>query len=86
MASVWQAWQTLNASRTIAGGMVAIPAPIIFSEIYQYALCYEVDDFDRFVRLIKMLDANYIGHSAKAKPKKSIEENGDSGIRAGRSR
>jgi len=52
--------------------MAAVPAPLNFTEIHNYALRFEIEDFDRFLRIIKALDSVYLMQSAKT-DKKEID-------------
>jgi len=49
---------------------VAVPAPLQFTEIHNYATRFEIEDFDRFLRIIKSLDGTYLSASAKTDKKK----------------
>jgi len=45
--------------------MAAVPAPLSFQDIYAYAHIFDVGDFQRFLMLIKCMDATYLEETMK---------------------
>jgi len=54
----WEAFWALSSSRNVGMGPGGIP----FLAIDRYAERYEIDDFERFHRLVQAMDAAYLGH------------------------
>ena len=45
--------------------MAAVPAPLSFQDIYAYAHIFDVGDFQRFLILVKSMDATYLEETMK---------------------